>query len=106
MLTLQCLVRLKGHTYLKKLAAFTYKFFYVCVTFKWTPGTKGLTKIRIFHIQMQRLRSILEYCYSKKLHKTPQKTSMRKSFSYFVAGVRTTILPKNESATGAFLRIM
>ena len=69
MLTLQCLVQLKGHTYLKKPAAFTYKFFYVCVTFKWTPGTKGLTKIRIFHIQMQRLRSILEYCYSKKLHK-------------------------------------
>ena len=34
---------LKGHIYLNKLAAFSFRFVLVCMTFWWRPGIKGLT---------------------------------------------------------------
>lgn len=33
---------LKGHVYLNKSAALSFRFVLECITFYWTPGFKGL----------------------------------------------------------------
>ena len=48
--TLQCVVSTKRSPILTKSAASSYRFVYVCATFYWTPGTKGLRFKHLHHL--------------------------------------------------------